>query len=135
MSFSSTWLDFRTNGSICKTDITDESPSVSEKVVLSVLSGHQQNPKKLEEWDDSIIHSALLNGALVHIWSNQLQEWIIWVYEERGREIAKAKYPKTVVYTLDELKALIQNRCPQNYLASQHEAKRILDGRFICSTD
>lgn len=82
-------------------------------------------------WDCEYIWNSLLAGHTVTIWASVLNEWVIWVFEERQRESLCLARPATVVYTWPEIKLLIEDNVTQEGLKVLHEAKRILGGRFI----
>jgi hypothetical protein len=84
----------------------------------------------LQKWDCQLIWDSIHSGKLVRIWSRTLNEWIYWVYGETQKEEVARIYPETIVYTLDEIAALISQKVTQEGLRKLHEIKRILGGQL-----
>jgi hypothetical protein len=80
-------------------------------------------------WDSQLIWKRIQQREPVRIWSSALDEWVIWVRDERERANALRKYPGLVTYTLVELEHLTETGSIE-HLHAAHLVKKVLGARI-----
>jgi hypothetical protein len=70
-------------------------------------------------------------GAPVHIWSKTVERWVYWVKDEDIKLVVENENPEAIVFTLAEIKILIEEGCDAVGLSAVCEAKSILRGSVI----
>ncbi len=80
----------------------------------------------IQPWNPDLIECALSSGRFVRIWSRTLGRWCVWVRDEEGKSLASRRFPETPVFTLAELKILVEAQCSSNHLKCISEVRAIL---------